>query len=105
MIEWGRVFSASVWISGLALCLAVLSMASYDARVGRVRIGQLLGMPTVLCALSAGMGLFCVGLALGQMALWLRLLLGLLAALFAVQAILSWRQSRKSRPPSAGLKR
>jgi hypothetical protein len=102
MIDWWGVFVNLMWIAGLAICLAALSMASYRARVTQVRIGQLLAEPKTLCALSGGMMLFCLGLLLSQTALWQRIVFGLLSALFASQTALYWRQVRRSDRPGHG---
>jgi hypothetical protein len=69
-------------------------MASYRARAAQVRIRQLLGEPAALRSLSAGMTLFCLGLLLSTASLWQKTVFGLLSALFAVQAVLYWREIR-----------
>ena len=101
MIDWWGIFVNLVWIAGLAICLAALSMSSYHARIAQVRIRHLLGDPAALRSLSVGMMLFCLGLLLSTPSLWQRVVFGLLSVLFAVQAALYWRQIRGAGPPGS----
>ena len=91
MIDGWGVFSQALWIIGLAVNLAVFSMANYQAHAEGVRLRQKLGEGGFQLFLSLGMALFCVGLFLTGQTWWEKALWGLLGILFLGQAIWVWR--------------
>jgi hypothetical protein len=95
MIDWWGVFHNALWVGGLAAILAALSMANYQAHAARARLREKLGGPGFQLAFDAGMGLFCLGLLFGSAPWWERGVWGVLAALFAGQAIWLWYGQRR----------
>jgi len=101
MIDWWGILGHALWVSGLALALAVLSLADYQAHREGVRLRTVLGQPGLQSALAPGLVLFCLGLLVASAAWWQRLAWGLLTLLFAGQAAWLWR-SRPARLPPHG---
>jgi hypothetical protein len=91
MIDWWGVFHNLLWILGLALALAVLSLASYQAGVEKVQLRRKLGEPGFQMSFDAALILFCLGLLFGGRAWWEKVLWGGLAALWFGQALWLWR--------------
>jgi len=94
---WG-VIANSLWILGLAVLLAALSWARWIAQTEQSRLRIVLKRPPIQIALDAGLFLFCAGLAATGRAWWERVLWGLLAAAWVVQAWLVRAQGRKRKP-------
>ena len=92
MIDWLALAFSALWILGLALVLATLSFASYQAHEERVRLRQALSQPRFSVPISVGLLLVCVGMSYGAQPLWQRFLWLLLAAAFAYDAWTSWRR-------------
>ena len=86
MIDGWSIVANSLWILGLAVLLAGCSWASWIAGTNRRRFGVVLRQPGIQRTLNLGLMLFCMGLASTARAWWERILWGLLAAAFAVQA-------------------
>ncbi len=99
MIDWWGVFYNALWVMGLAVGLAALSMAVYRVRVTDVSLRRELNGPAFQLPFTLGMTLFCLGLLLAARSGWERVLWGLLALFFAGQGIALWR--RRPRPASA----
>lgn len=99
MIDWWGVFYNALWILGLALMLAVFSMATFRASQAGRRLGDELAAPALQVPLLAGLLLFCLGLLLAGRSWWERLLWGALAlitaAVLARQAVLLARAGRE----------
>lgn len=91
MIDVWGVVANSLWILGLAVLLAALSWANWAASVKKVRFRTALTRPGVQRALNLGLFLFCAGLAATGRAWWERVLWGLLAVAWVVQAWLAGR--------------
>lgn len=86
MIDWRLVGFSSLWILGLALVLAALSLADYDANQQRKRVRAVLREAGYQLTLNAALTLFCLGL-LGSVRTWWELVLWVgLALAFAYQA-------------------
>lgn len=90
MTNWWTLPGSMLWILGLAVDLAVLSVANYAALRHRVRLRQKLGEAGFSLPLALGTGLFCLGLMLHSQTLWVRILWGGLAAAFGVQVLWIW---------------
>lgn len=88
MIDWWGLAYNAVWILGLGMSLAALSMASYQARVDKVRLRRKLAEGAFQLPLMIGMMLFCLGLLLSSQPWWEKAVWGLASAWFAVQAAL-----------------
>ncbi len=85
MIDLRMVASGALWILGLAVILAALSWGNWEAKVSRSRLREALARPHLQCTISAGLALFCVGLALGANRWWERALWAVLGAFWLVQ--------------------
>lgn len=99
MIDVWGILANSLWILGLAVLLAALSWAHWAASVEKVRFRAVLGRPRVQRVLNLGLALFCAGLAVTGRVWWERVLWGLLAAVWAVQA---WMTDRRAESGSEG---
>ena len=86
MMDWWGVVCNALWIGGLAVGLAALSMADYQAQREKVRLWRKLDEPGLQLALDVGMMAFCLGLAFGSGVWWEWVIWGLLALLFAGRA-------------------
>jgi len=91
MIDWIGVATNSLWIMGLAVCLAALSFADYDAHHTGRKLRQVLASSGYSLALWSGLALFCAGVALSGGRWWERGLWGVLALMAAVEV---WRARR-----------
>jgi len=74
LVDWGLVAWGAVWVLGLAVALAAVSWADYEAARQKVRTREVLRRPRYQAAIYFGLALF----ALGQGGLaawtWLRLI-------------------------------
>ena len=93
MIDWLELTGNALWVVGVAVCLAALGMASYQARAGQERLGNRLRQPGFRAALAAGAGLVCIGLLLGSGPWWEKAIWGLGAALAVIWAAASARRA------------
>jgi len=85
MIDWIGVATNSLWLLGLAVCLATLSYADWRARRASLRLRQVMEQPAFRLALWSGLAIFCVGVALAGGRWWERTLWGVLAVMSAVE--------------------
>ncbi len=97
LIDWRMVGFASLWIIGLAMILTVLGFADYHARTKGDRIRDELRKPSYPIWINLGLTLFCLGLLGSSDAMWQAILWGLLAIVFIVLGISSYRTWRKDR--------
>ena len=97
MIDWYGVFRNGLWIAGLAVILAAVSYADWRRALQSPKesMRHALGRPAFLTAFSIGMVLFCAGLALSGTVWWEIAAWALLGLLFAWQAAVTWRKSRR----------
>ena len=91
MIDWVVVGFSALWILGLALVVAALSFANYQAGQQKRRFRQALGMPVCQIMIDLGLVFFCLGWVGGVSATWERIVWAVLALMFALQ---TW-QARK----------
>jgi len=91
MIDWAYVGLSALWIGGLSLGLALVSIASTIASRRRQRLGQVLAKTRLRLALDMSLLLFCAGLAGLAAFWWERLLWALLGLGYLISA---WRASR-----------
>jgi hypothetical protein len=96
MIDWPYVAWSALWILGLSLELAVLSIAYYQSRERHQKLGQVLGEWGFQFSLDLGMMLFCMGLAALAGILWQRLVWGVLCAGFGVNLVYLLLKKRKN---------
>jgi hypothetical protein len=97
MIDLWGVFRNLLWIAGLAVGLAALSVAEYQASE-KVRLRQKLAEPASQLLLSFAVTLACVGLFLSGRSWWERAIFGLLALFFGALTV---RLRRRARPAGA----
>lgn len=98
MIDWAGVAVNMAWILGLAVLLATLSYADWARHCEGARWRDVLGRITYRSLLNGGMFLICLGLLGGGRGLLERVLWGLMAAWFAADVALAWRNRQtKSR--------
>jgi hypothetical protein len=95
MIDPWRLLYNGIWIAGLALTLAAWSLARWRAQRQTVRLRQVVGEPSFVLPVSAGLTLFCVGLALCARSWWETVSWALLALLSAVQTVYTWLRHRR----------
>ena len=92
MIDIWGVIANSLWVLGLSVLLAALSWAHWVASTEKSRFRTVLRRPATQLTLDLGLFLFCSGLAATARAWWERVLWGLLAAAWVVQAYLAGRR-------------
>ena len=85
MIDWYDLIMNALWIISLAVVLASLAYASWEASVAQEKFRVRLGQPKILICLNIGGLLFCIGLAGTSEIIWQRILWILLALGFVVQ--------------------
>ena len=101
MIDWVGLVGNSLWVFGLAVCLATLSMAHFQARAGQERLRSRLKQPELQLALAVGMSLFCAGLLLCSGTWWEKGIWGLCAVLLSLWAVRSWKRGDGAREEGA----
>lgn len=92
LIDWSALAANSLWIVGLALVLAVLSFACFEARIAHTHLGTILKQPRFDITLNLGGILFCSGLAANSNQLFERILWIILAVLFLLSILLGFRK-------------
>lgn len=97
MLELWTVVHNLLWIVGLALSLAALSMAYYQSGIGQVRLRHQLAELSFQLPFSIGMVLFCAGLLFSSHTSWEKIIWGLLGALFAGQTLRQWGHRHNTR--------
>jgi len=94
MENWLELTGSAFWVLGLAVCLAGLSMARYQARVEDDAILSTLAQPRLRTALASGACLTCIGLLFTSGGWWEKGLWSLGAVVLGVCAARSWRGRR-----------
>lgn len=93
-IDWVGLGFGALWVFGLSLNLAALSLADYERwRTGR-RLRDVWSETNYQTASNFGCFCFCIGLFGSAGTIWERIAWGGLAAVFAVFALKSWRMKR-----------
>ncbi len=97
MIDWLDLAFNSLWVIALALALAVLSFASWEAKVGGERLRDVLSRPRWEFTLNLAGALFCLGLAATSDKIWERVVWLVLAGLYLFQIGFNfWKRRRAS---------
>lgn len=86
----------ALWVVGLAVGLAALSMASYQARVEGIPLGHQLNKSAFQLPVAIGLAMFCLGLLFSGHSWWEKGFWGCLTALFVGVAIQRARQGRRT---------
>jgi hypothetical protein len=94
MIDWWGLVSNSIWILGLSVCLATLSLVSYRARAEQIPLREAVNEPGSQLALAIGLLFFCLGILATSRTWWQVLVSSLLVLLIAGQIHRHWRQRR-----------
>jgi hypothetical protein len=71
LIDWRVVVWGTVWVTGLAVALAAVSLADYEAARAKARTRAVLGRAGFQAAVWGGLGLFALGQAGLAGATWL----------------------------------
>ena len=87
MIDWFNLVANALWILALAIALAVVSHASWQASLSHEKFRTRLGQPGYQRAFDLAAVLFCAGMAGTSRHLWEIILWGGLAVLFIAQAV------------------
>ncbi|PIX46865.1 MAG: hypothetical protein CO064_00530 [Anaerolineae bacterium CG_4_9_14_0_8_um_filter_58_9] len=97
MIDWLNLAANALWICALALALAVLSFASWEAKADGERLRVVLSRPRWEFTLNLAGALFCLGLAATSDRIWERALWLVLAGLYLFQIGFNfWKRRRAS---------
>lgn len=97
-VDWGWLGRQLPWVLGLAIVLAVLSWGDWAARVRGMRRRDLFSQPQYDAAISLGLSLVTVGLALNATRNWEPYLWWGFTLLWLVQAgsaIRKWKTSSR----------
>jgi hypothetical protein len=103
MINVWTVLANSLWILGVAVLLAIVSWAYWVANTQGDRFRTVMNLPRTQQALNGAAFLFCVGLAATSRIWWEQLLWGLLAAAWAVRALLKRLNTSKTGTHKRGM--
>jgi phosphoglycerol transferase MdoB-like AlkP superfamily enzyme len=87
MIDWFSLAANALWIIGLAIALAVVSHASWQAALHHEKLRSRLGQPVYQIYFDLAAVLFCLGMAATSRRVWEIVLWSGLAVLFIVQAV------------------
>ena len=96
MIDWYNLFANSLWIVALALALATLGFARWQARTEGVKLQAVLNRTGWQNSLNLAGTAFCAGLALTTEVWWEQLLWAVLGILFLLQISMLWWSERKA---------
>jgi hypothetical protein len=91
MIDWWGLFANTLWVVGLAIVLAAFSMAHYRARSRQVPLRQRLQGSGFQFPFCIGTILFGLGLLVSGQNWWEKVIGGLVALVFVVEAIRLWK--------------
>jgi hypothetical protein len=87
MIDWFNLAANALWILALAIVLAVVSYASWQAALNHEKIRAQLARPGYQVYFDLAAVLFCLGMAGTSRRVWEISLWSLLAVLFIAQAV------------------
>ena len=89
MIDWYNLAANTLWILALALALATLGFARWQAQAEGEKLKTILNRPSWQISLNLAGTIFCAGLALTTEVWWEQLLWAILGVLFLVQVVIS----------------
>ena len=95
--DWIGLAGSGLWVLGLALCLATISMAHYYSRAAGEPTWDRLKLPGSRLVLMVGGSLFFAGLVLGSEPLWEKVIWGLCAV-----ALITWAVRSRRGPGTMG---
>jgi len=88
MIDWFSLAPNALWITGLAIALAIVSHASWQAALHHEKLRTWLGQPAYQIFFDLAAVLFCLGMAATSRRAWEIILWSVLAVLFVAQAVI-----------------
>ena len=88
MIDWLNLLFNSIWIFAMALALAVISIAYYQARVSGPKLSQLLNSARYGLPLNIAGAILCLGMGLTSDRWWEIMLWVVLLVLLVIQIYL-----------------
>jgi len=93
VIDWLDVGFGALWILGLSIGLAAVSFANYRSGMEKRKLWQVLGRSDFQFVLDLAAMFFCIGLVGSVDAIWERIVWGILAVAFGVQAWITWHRA------------
>ena len=96
MIDWYNLAANALWILALALALATLSFARWQAGTEGVKLKAVLNRAAWGNSLNLAGTIFCAGLALTTDVWWEQLLWAVLGVLFVLQVVVARLSSGKT---------
>ena len=87
MIDWFNLAANALWIFGLAIALAVVSHASWQAAMQHEKLRARLSQPGYQIFFDLAAVLFCLGMAGTSHRVWEIIVWSGLAVLFIAQAV------------------
>lgn len=103
-IDWPALARGALWVFGLSVSLAAASHVRWVVKRAGVPLRNAIGWDSFLAPFFAGLVLFAAGMAWGAGRLWEMLAWAILALLFAWQALVAFRESRRaSHVPDGGV--
>jgi hypothetical protein len=97
VIDWFGVASAALWIFGLAILLAVVSIAYGLGAGGDASVRQILGQPSCRVAMASGLALFALGMFLSVDTGWEKVGWATAALLIIWEGIEAWQSWRATK--------
>lgn len=94
MIDWAAAGFGALWVLGLGLVVAAMSIAYYLASQDKRRFRQAIQMPACRITIDLGLVFFCLGWTGSVSGTWERAPWAILALLFALQA---WQDRKLSK--------
>jgi hypothetical protein len=94
MIDWFYVAFQASWITGMSICLAVISIAIYSASQMKSTVKDIFRTKEYMFVIDLGVFIFCAGLCGLARVWWEGLLWGLLGSGFIFDII--WNKIEKS---------
>ena len=96
MIDWFGVFANALWVGALALLLALISRASWQAARDQVKFRAVLNRSSYQAGLCLAGVSFCSGLALTSTSVLQIVLWAALGVACFIFLLVNFRDSRKS---------
>ena len=96
MIDWYYLSANSLWILALALALATLGFARWEARIRVTKLKEVLNYPRWQISLYVAGVLFSGGLVATSDAFWEQVLTSILGMVFLIQLIFAVISMRKN---------
>ena len=96
MIDWVSVGYSALWIFGLSIMLAAVSLADYQAHVEQCKLRIVLRRSSFQAGLNLGLALVCLGLVGSARATWEQVVWIVLTIAFGLQAGQAYRSMQQT---------